>query len=232
MNRLLRKCSIQRTPARGLGREVSHRRKSGFTPSGASERVLAPWMCGHTHGRSGVRLRRHRDERAPGRRLRADRGRRRARRRRGAARALRVARARGAAAVARHRALHRHHPGDGRRRAAAGRGAAAAGRAAARGGCWSRTTPRSTGACWRRRSSARASTGPTRRSLCTVALARRFAPLARQRKLAPLAESLGHRGGGRAPRAGRTPRPARACSARCSRSCAPRAGTLGGRARL
>src|SRR3954449_10036915 len=28
-------------------------------------------------------------------------------------------------------------------------------------------------------------------SLCTVALARRFAPLARQRKLAPLAESLG-----------------------------------------
>src|SRR4051794_7756285 len=32
---------------------------------------------------------------------------------------------------------------------------------------------------------------PAPPSLCTVALARRFAPLARQRKLAPLAESLG-----------------------------------------
>ena len=33
--------------------------------------------------------------------------------------------------------------------------------------------------------------GPTRRSLCTVALARRFAPLVRQRRLAALADALG-----------------------------------------
>ena len=83
-----------------------------------------------TRRRRRVRGARHRDQRARRRPLRAHRGRRRAGRRRRAARDLRLARAPGAAAVARDPALHRHHPGDGGRRAAAGRGAAGGGRAA------------------------------------------------------------------------------------------------------
>ena len=55
--------------------------------------------------------------------------------------------------------------------------------------------------------------------LCTVALARRFAPLHHHRALAPLAAALVSKSTsctGRCP----TPKPARACSARCGRSCA------------
>ena len=127
-----------------------------------------------------------------GRALRAHRDRRRARRRRRAARPLGDARRRADAAVARHPALHRDHAGDGRRGAAAPRTCCPSSRDAdARPRARRALARRSTGACCARRSSARASTWPTPPVLCTVALARRFAPLVRQRKLAALAGSLG-----------------------------------------
>ena len=135
--------------------------------------------------------------------LRADRGRRRARRRRRAARALRLARPHRAAALARHPALHRDHPGDGVVGAAGRGGAAASWPSCSRGACWSRTTPASTVASCARRSSASASTWPRPPVICTVAMARRFAPLVRERKLASLAELARHRGRRGAPRAAR-----------------------------
>ena len=156
-----------------------------------------------TCGRRGVRGAGHRDQRPRRRAVRAHRGGRGARRRGRAARDLRLAGAPGAAAVARHPALHRDHPGDGRRRASAGGGAAGGG-AAARGA-------RARGP-QRELRPARAAPGlragrdrlaRTRRSLCTVQLARKFAPLARRRGLAPLAEGLGHRGRRGAPGAPR-----------------------------
>ena len=58
------------------------------------------------------------------------------------------------AAVARHPALHRDHPGDGRRRAAAGGGPAGAGASSSRAVCSWPTTRASTGACCARPSSA------------------------------------------------------------------------------
>ena len=81
-----------------------------------------------------VHGRRHRDQRPQRRRLRADRDRRGAGRRRRAARPLELAGAHERAAAPRDPALHRDHPGDGRRRAVARVGAAAARRAAARAG--------------------------------------------------------------------------------------------------
>ena len=90
-----------------------------------------------------------------------------------------------------HRALHRHHPGDGGRRAHAGRGAAGGGRAARgpRAGRAQRAT--STAACSGRRSSAPASTGRAPPALCTVR-SRGGSPRWRAgAALAPLAEALG-----------------------------------------
>ena len=84
-----------------------------------------------------------------------------------------------------------HLAGDGRRRAAAGARAARARRSRCAGACSSRTTRASTRACCARRSIARRSSGPIRPSLCTVALARRLAPLQRRRGLAALADALG-----------------------------------------
>ena len=52
--------------------------------------------------------------------------------------------------------------------------------------------------------------------LCTVAMARRFAPLQRRRGLAALADALGHRRRRRPTARCPTRRRARACSARCS----------------
>ena len=80
-------------------------------------------------------------------------------------------------------------------RAAAGRGAARSWPSCSRAACWSPTTRASTGACCARHSSAAGSTGPGPPALCTVQLARRFAPLARKRALAPLAGLARHRGG-------------------------------------
>ena len=116
-------------------------RVDGFAPAPRKMRLPSVWRrslhrlggaARATCGRRGVRGAGHRDQRPRRRALRAHRGGRGARRRGRAARDLRLARAPGAAAVARHPALHRHHPGDGRRRAAAGGGAAGRG-AAARG---------------------------------------------------------------------------------------------------
>ena len=96
------------------------------------------------HGRNGpaqrpdrdrrVHGRRHRDQRPRRRRLRADRGGCCTGGRRGVARPLELAGADERAAAARDPALHRDHPGDGRRRATARDGAAAAGGAAPRPG--------------------------------------------------------------------------------------------------
>ena len=62
---------------------------------------------------------------------------------------------------------------------------------------------RSTGACCARRSSARAWSGPTRRRCARSRWRAGFAPLARQRKLAALADVARHRRRGLAPRARR-----------------------------
>ena len=107
-----------------------------------------------------------------------------------------------AAAVARHPALHRHHPGDGRRGAPPPEaGAARARGAAARAACSSPTTRASTRACCARRSRAPALDWPAPPVLCTVAMARRLAPLQRRRGLASLADALGRRGRHHPPRA-------------------------------
>ena len=67
------------------------------------------------------------------------------------------------AARPRHPALHRDHAGDGRRGAAARGGAAGARRRSCAAACSSRTRRGSTSACCGRRSSARGSSGRTRR---------------------------------------------------------------------
>ncbi len=134
----------------------------------------------------------HRDQRPRRRRLRAHRGRRGAGGRRRAPRQLGVAGAGGVPAVARDRALHRDHPADG------GRGARRRPRCCRElaemldgPACWWPTTPRFDAASCARPSSAPGLDWPAPPVLCTVALARRFAPLVRQRGLALLAESLG-----------------------------------------
>ena len=63
--------------------------------------------------------------------------------------------------------------------------------AAARAACSSRTRRASTSACCAARSPARRWTGREPPVLCTVAMARRFAPLQRGRGLAALADALG-----------------------------------------
>ncbi len=131
------------------------------------------------------------DQRPRGRALRADRGGRRAGGRRRAARALRVARARRAAAVARHRALHGHHAGDGGFGARAGGGARAAGRAGARKGA-----DRAQRQLRPARAEAGLRAGGRGLVRSAVAVHRARWPRAsrrssRQRKLVPLAESLG-----------------------------------------
>ena len=159
--------------------------------------------------------------------VRADRDRRGARRRRRAARPLGDARRGARAAVARDPALHRDHPGDGRR-GAAGRGdAARARRAAARTACSSPTTPRFD------RRVLRQAFAPRRARLARPAGAvhgRARAPLRAARPPAQAARRWPSRSASRSrsPTArSPTPRPARACSARCSAGCARNAATVG-----
>ena len=76
-------------------------------------------------------------------------------------------------------------------RAAARGGAAGAGGDARRDASSSRTTPASTSRCCARRSRRAGLDWPKPPALCTVTLARRFAPLVRKRGLASLADSLG-----------------------------------------
>ena len=124
--------------------------------------------------------------------LRADRGRRGARRRRRAARALGLAGRRRAAAVGRgiqrftgisQAMVDAAPPPRARCCRSSPRSCAAA--------CSSPTTRASTRACCARRSSAPALDWPDPPVLCTVALARRLAPLQRRRGLAALADALG-----------------------------------------
>ena len=94
-------------------------------------------------------------------------------------------------ARARHPALHRHHAGDGRRRARARGGAARSWRRCCAGAC-SWPTTRAFDVRVLRQAFARAALEwPAPPVICTVALARRFAPLQRRRGLATLAAALG-----------------------------------------
>ena len=124
------------------------------------------------------------------------------------------------AALARDPALHRHHAGDGRRGARRPRRARPSSPRCSRAACSSPTAPAFDRRVLRQAFERRGLDWPDPPVLCTVALARRFAPLARQRRLAPLAESLGIEVEVDATARSPTPRRARACSARCSRGCA------------
>ena len=150
-----------------------------------------------------VSRRRHRDQRACRRPLRADRGRGRARRWRRAPRHIRLAGADGTAAVARDPALHRHHAGDGRRRARAARGARGGRRAARAAGSWWPTRRASTARVLRARvralrprlaQAAGALHGPARAPLRAAVAAARAGAAGR------LARDRGHRGPPRAAR--------------------------------
>ena len=165
----------------------------------------------------GVPGRRHRDQRAGARALRADRGRRGAGRRRRAARPLVLAGRRVGAAVARDPALHRDLAGDGRPGAAAGGGAARAGPAAARARAGRALGALRHSACCAGRSRARRWTGPSRRCCARSrwrAGSRRCSAAAASRRWPTRSGSRSRRRTARCP----TQRPARACSARCSRA--------------
>ena len=95
--------------------------------------------------------------------------------------------------------------GDGRRRAAARRRCCPSSPSCWRGACWSPTTRASTSACCAQAFERAGLDWPDPPVLCTVALARRFAPLVRKRGLASarrLARDRGRRG---PPRAARRP---------------------------
>ena len=133
----------------------------------------------------------HGDERAGARALRAHRGRRGARRRRRAARALELARRRLDAARPRDPALHRHHAGDARGRAAARGGAARARAGCCAGGVLVAHSARFDLGVLRGAFARAGLDWPQPPVLCTVAMARRFAPLQKRRGLASLADALG-----------------------------------------
>ena len=118
-------------------------------------------------------------------------------------------------------------PGDGRRRAAGRDHAARAGRADGRPRARRPQRAASTAACCARRSTRAGLRWPDPPVLCTVALARRLHPLAAPARAAPAGRVAGHRGRGRRTARWPTPRRARACSARCSRGCAPTRSTVG-----
>ena len=102
-----------------------------------------------------------------------------------------------------HPALHRHHAGDGRRGAAAGGGAAATSPSCCRAACSSRTTRAFDTRVLKQAFARAALDWPDPPVLCTVALARRFAPLQRRRGLAVARRRARDRGGRDAPRAAR-----------------------------
>ena len=162
-----------------------------------------------------VRRRRHRDERARARALRDDRGRRRAGRRWRAARPLVLARRRRLAAQARIQSF------TGITQDMVDARAAARGRPARAGAAAARPRARRPQRALRPHRAARR-LRPRRARLarpavlCTVALARRMAPLQRRRGLAALADALGHRGRPSPTARCPTRRHVRACSARCS----------------
>ena len=156
--------------------------------TGPNRSVTAP--------RSAARIRRvprrrHRDERARRRALRADRGRRGAGRRGRAARALVLARGHQRAALARDPALHRHQPGDGRQRRRRPRSYCPSSPRLLHGRVLVAHSARFDQGVLRQAFSRAALTWPEPPVLCTVALARRFAPLQRRRGLASLADALG-----------------------------------------
>ena len=144
-----------------------------------------------TSGERRVCRRRHRDQRARRRPLRADRGRGRAGRRRRAPRHIRLAGADGTAAVARDPALHRHHAGDGRHRARRRARCSRSWASCCAAGSWWPTRRASTAAYCAHAFERCGIDWPKPPVLCTVQLARRFAPLSQRRALAPLADSLG-----------------------------------------
>ena len=139
----------------------------------------------------GVPRGRHGDQRARARGLRADRGRRRAGRRRRAARALGLARRGRAAARPRHPALHRHLAGDGRRRAAARAWCCPSFAEQLRGRVLVAHNARFDTRVLQQAFERAGLDWPEPPVLCTVALARRLAPLQRRRGLAALADALG-----------------------------------------
>ena len=132
----------------------------------------------------------HGDQRPRRRALRAHGGRRGAGRRRRAARSLVLPRRRARAAVARHPAPDRHQPGDGGRRAPPEAVLPELARRLHNRVLVAHSARFDQGVL--RQAFARAAlTWPEPPVLCTVALARRFAPLQRRRGLAALADALG-----------------------------------------
>ena len=162
------------------------------------------WICSTSPGERRVPGRRHRDQRPRRRPLRADRGRRRAGRRRRAARHLRLAGADGAAAVARDPALHRHHQAmvDS---APAPAEVLPSWRELLEAGCWWPTTRASTAACCAQAFERCGLDWPDPPVLCTVALARRFAPLVAPARAGAAGRLARHRGRRGPPRAARRP---------------------------
>ena len=116
--------------------------------------------------------------------------------------------------------VHRDQPGDGRRGAAGRPPRCPSSRSCCTAACWWRTARRSTAACCDRRSSAPGSRGPIRRC-CAPSRWRggctRSRASASSRRSPPRSASRSRRRIARWP----TPRPARASSARCSRSSPP-----------